>query len=197
MKFEQIKIILFNNSASASLLKLIFVNLLLIIGFIEIISGKMPNIALFLLSFFLISEIFIRYGIGKIEPFANVKENSKDKYNSFTKNALLSVLFKKSTKEFIKYITKFPQTKFILEKAVITKKELTIKDISLADLSNKAFEVCLKLNGKYVTTGDLLTAYLLLTENETGLLFNKRIKEEDLLNINNWSRINILEEAPR
>lgn len=197
MKQERVRIILVYNSALASILKILFVNLVLILGFFEITQGSIPRFSIFILSMFFIIEIFVRYGIGKIEPSMEVKDNTKDKYESFTKEALSAVLFKKNTSEFINSLIKYRQPKFILAKSVISKKELVIKEVSLADLSNTAFEISHRHNGKFVTTGDLLTAYLLLIEGGTKLLFNKQIKEEDLLNINSWSKVSIHEEEPK
>lgn len=196
MKQEKIRINLFYNSLVVNLIKLVFINLVLFVGFIQIINGDIPRISIFLISIFLIIDTFIRYGIGNIAPEIKLSENSKDKFDSFTKQALESVLLKKNSKEFLDYVSKFSEAKFVLEKAVINRKELPAKDISLADLSNKAFEVSQKINGKYVTTGDLITAYLLITEPETSLLFNKQLKEDDILNICHWARVSVNEENP-
>lgn len=197
MREGKVKITLFYNSLLANLIKFAFLNLIIILSFVQIRLGQFPNIPLFLLSIGLVADTFIRYGLGNITPSVKVSENNQDKYDSFTKEALESVLFKKNSGEFIDFITKFPQVKFILQKAVITEKEIPRKEISLPDLSTQAFEIAKSLGGKFVTTGDLLTAYLFFIESETKLLFNKKIKEEDLFNINWWSRTSIPEERPR
>lgn len=197
MKQEKIRIILLYNSWAIGIIKLVLINAILFFGFLQIMRGEIPRISIFLLSISLIIDTFIRYGIGNVVPDIKVSENSNDRNDSFTKQALESVLFKKNSNEFLNYITKFKEVKFILEKAVITRKELGNRNISLADLSNKAFEISGKMNGKFVTTGDLITAYLLLTEPETKLLFNKELKEDDILNINHWARVTINEENPR
>ena len=41
---------------------------------------------------------------------------------------------------------------------------------------------------------DIFTAYLLLTENQTKLLFSNKLKETDILNINHWTKITFDEE---
>jgi ATP-dependent Clp protease ATP-binding subunit ClpA len=198
MKQEQIRITLIYNSISFLLIRIAIVNLLLITTAIFAAAGIFPKIPLFFLSIFLIIEIYIHFGIGKIKPSINVNENTGNagKYESFTKEALFSILFKNNTQEFLNYVFKFPQARFILNKSAIDKKELVNKDVSLTDLANYAFELSRKQKGKYVTTADLLTSYLLITEPATKLLFNKELKEADLLNINKWSRVNIHEEEP-
>ena len=154
----------------------------------------MPNFPLFALSLFAILELFVKFGIGNIPPFVKVSQNPKNIYDSFTKEALESFLFKENSKAFLSYILKFPQAEFILQKAVIDKKELIQTNLNSSSLAEKALEIAKKLNGDFVTTGDLLAAYLIITEPETKLLFNKKLKEADILNINNWARVACEEE---
>jgi len=196
MKLERVRIILIFNSIVFLVVRVVLINLLLISLAIFAVSGISFKVPLFLLSIILIIEVFIRFGIGQISPSISVLENNADKYESFTKQALESVLYKKNTQEFLNYVLKFSQAEFILKKSAIEKKELINKEISLADLSNSAFEIAKKQKGKYVTTADLISAYLLITEPETKLLFNKELKEQDFLNINHWSRVSIHEEEP-
>lgn len=194
MTQEKIKFYLAYNSVPFLLIRLLILNSLIILAAIQAVGGTLPRIPLLFLSLFLVFEVFVRYGIGKVTPRVLVSENSKEKYESFTKEALESVLYKKNISAFLDFVLKFPQAKFILQKAAIDRKELIAKEINIADLSNTTFELAKKQKGKYVTTGDLITAYLLLTETETKLLFNKELKEEDILNINSWSRVIIHEE---
>ncbi|MEK7120908.1 MAG: hypothetical protein AAB840_02350, partial [Patescibacteria group bacterium] len=67
----------------------------------------------------------------------------------------------------------------------------------MANLITKALALAKKVNGKYITTTDLFSAYLLLTENETKLLFANKLKEEDIISINKWARIIFEEEEIR
>lgn len=203
MKQEQIRITLIHSSIAFLIVRVAIINLLFILVAILLVSGSNPKIPLFFLSIFLIIEIFIKYGIGKISPSVYVTENTGDlpagkagKYESFTKEALLSVLHKKKTSDFLNYVLKFPQAQFILKKSAIERKELIEKELNLADLANSAFELARKQKGKYVTSADLITAYLFSTEPETKLLFNKELKEQDLLNISDWARVTIHEEEP-
>ncbi len=186
---EKIRIILFYGSIPAALLKFFLFNGFLILTFYQLAIGIFPRIPFFLLSISLIIHIFIKYELEKINPVAKVLENTADVYNSFTKEALESFLFKKNAKDFIKFVLKFPQAKFIIQKAVIGVKDITNASVNPNELADKAFKIAKKLNGQYVTTGDLLTAYLILTEKDTKALFDKKLKEEDILNINNWARV--------
>ena len=196
MKKEQVRITLFFSSIAILIVRVTIVNLLIVFSAILYQSGISPKILLFLLSIYLIIEVFVKFGIGKIVPIVAVLDNKGDKYESFTKLALEAVLYKKDISQFIKYVMKYPQAQFILKKSAIESKELVLKEVSLSDLANIAFETARQQKGKYVTTGDLITSYLILTEPETKLLFNKELKDQDLLNINHWSRLIVHEEEP-
>lgn len=168
-----------------------------ILTFYQLLLGSFPKIPIFLISELIIIEIFIKLGIGKISPNLSISQNFENVYDSFTKQATLSILFKKNTHQFISFLTKFPSSKFFLEKAVISRKEVFSVNVSKELLSKKAFEIAKRLNGNFVTTSDLLSAYLILTESKTKLLFNHKLKEEDILNIAAWARIVSGEENPR
>lgn len=196
MKQNQIKVILLYNSKIFNIFKISLLIFLISLTLLFLYNGQFSKIPLFILSISLIIDTFIIYGIGKISPSKKVNENPKEIIESFTKESLQSILFKKNIYEFLDYITHFPQANFILEKAVIFRKEIPVKDINFKEIEEKAFDLALKQNGKYVTTGDLITAYLILIEDETKLLFGKEIKEEDLININKWARVSIHEEYP-
>jgi len=197
MMKEKVKITLIYNSVVLFLIRLTILNALIILAFFHLRAGEVPKIPLFILSIFIMIEIFIRYGVGKISPRILVAENNGDKYDSFTKEALESVLYKSNAASFISTVIKYPQAKFILQKSVISKKEIQLKNVNLAEVVNEAFEIARKSKGKYVTTGDLLVSYILITEIETKLLFSKQLKEQDLININNWGKVTIHEEDPK
>ncbi len=197
MREGKVKVTLFYNSLVANILKIVFLNLIIILIFIQLRLGQFPNIPFFILSIGIIVDTFIRYGIGNISPKIRVSENNGDKFDSFTKEALESIISKKNSGEFIDFLVKFSQVKFILQKSVINPKEIARKEMKFEEISNKAFEIGKNLGGKFVTSGDLITAYLLTFEPETKLLFDKKIREEDLLNINRWSRTCVSEERPR
>lgn len=195
MRESQAKILLFYNSLPIIIIRIVILNLLIIFGFLAIQSGAFPaSILFFFISYLIIFEIFIKYGVGDIKPTIEVSQNNGDKLESFTKEALLGISGKGNTESFINYILKFPQAKFILDKSAINKKDLSIKEVNVTDLINSSFELAKQQNGKYVTSGDLMTSYLSLTESQTKILFNRKLKDKDLLNINKWSRVSVHEE---
>ncbi len=197
MRNERIRISLFYNSTLALLIRITVINCLLVLVFYQLLTGSLPKLASFILSWVLIIEIFIKFGLEKISPLFEIPKNSGNELDSFTKKALESILFKKNNAAFLNFILKLPQSKFFVQKAVIDTSEIVDSNLSHEELSKKAYEIAKKLNGKFVTSTDLISAYLLLSEPKTKLLFNKKLKEEDVLNINSWIRVIFDEENPK
>lgn len=193
---EKLRLTIFYNSSLSLLIRIVFINALLLYFFYNLFLGTYIRWPIFSVSLFIIIEIFIRFSLEKIEPISSVGENPKLILDAFTKQALETIFFKKNTKEFLKFIFKFPQIKFFLQKLAIEKKDVQVFPVTPEDLARSAFEIAKKSNGKYVTTSDIFTAYLLLTENRTNLLFINKLKEDDLSNINLWTRIVFEEDKP-
>lgn len=192
MKNEKIRISLFYNSQSFLIVRILTAGFLLLGLFFGFY-----NTSLFFFFLLLITEVFVRFKIEDIKPSIPVPQNSNDIYESFTKDALKAVLVKKNNQKLLEFILGLSQNKFFLRKSVIEAKEIPIVEISMEEISKKAFETALKLGGKFVTSTDVLTSYLLLSEPMTKLLFNKKLKEEEILDINSWTRIIFEEESPK
>lgn len=190
----RISISLIYSSLISVILRFVVINGLLILIVYELLAGDFPKFPLFLLSLITILHIFIRYELEDIFPKKLISENPTDVLDSFTKEALMGTLFKNDTKSVIKFLTKRIQIRFYLEKSAIDPKNLKIVDFPKHEILEKAMEIARSQNSKYVTSIDLFTAYLLLTEDETKLLFSNRLKEEDILNINHWTKITFEEE---
>ncbi len=190
----RISISLIYDSIGSVLIRFFAINGALILIVYEIVLGNFPKIPLFLLSLITIIHIFIRYEIENILPMKKVTGNLTDTLDCFTKEALMVVLLKNNSASIINYLKKRLQIKFYLEKAAINPKDLKIVDFPKHDLYAKALEIAKSQNGNYVTSVDLFTAFLLLTESQTKLLFSNRLKEEDILNINHWVKISFDEE---
>ncbi|MBI2028099.1 MAG: ATP-dependent Clp protease ATP-binding subunit [Candidatus Levybacteria bacterium] len=155
----------------------------------EPINILSQNIPLFFLSIFLMFEIFLRFKIARASPPLSLKDNQTKKiFDSFTLEALSIFVTSKSTKNIIKSLLNKSQVKFILQKGDFEEKDIKPLEIPKESLAKYAFETAKNLNGKFVTTMDLITSYLLLTEYQTNLLFNKKLKKEELVNILFWAR---------
>lgn len=197
MRNERIRISILYNSTAALLIRILVINGLFVFIIYQLLTSSISAFAVSALFWVVILEIFITFGLTKVKPFLEISKNTDDLLDSFTKKALECVLFKSNNSNFLDYVLKLPQSKFFLQKAIIESSEIVDSNLSQSALSEKAFEIAKKLNGKYVTTSDLLTAYLMLSESKTKLLFNKKLKEEDLLNINIWTRVIFDEETQK
>lgn len=157
-----------------------------------------PNFSITLFSLFLFLEIFFTYKISRLTPLKTVAEDSENPIDSFTLHALSIFQSQKSSEIIIKRLLKLPQVNFMVEKADSFSKDIMQVEADTKLISQKAKELAKELNGKYITTMDLFAAYLLVTEEKTKFMFNKKLKEEDIKNILLWARdLNPDEETPK
>lgn len=87
---------------------------------------------------------------------------------------------KKTTSEMIKNFLGRKDVQFFLQKAEIDKKEIVLTEISKEEI--------LKNISGVVTPLDFFASYILLTEDQTKLLFQKQLKKEDIDNISYWAK---------
>src|ERR1035437_137308 len=142
---------------------------------------------IFLFSIFLMFEVFFKFKISKQSPRSIVQE-TKVVLDAFTLEALSIFDSNRKATEVINCLLHSPTVIFMLEKSDILASEIQFIEIEKQDLANYAFELAKNLKGKYITTMDIFAAYLLLTEDKTKLLFNKKLKKEELLHILYWAR---------
>ena len=155
------------------LLRIFIFTILFLFSFLGIINKVFPNIPLFIFSLYLMLEVFVVYKISRFLPSLEVLKNTSNPQDSFTLEALGIFTGSKSTKNLIKELLNLPSVNFILGKSDATYKDIQILDIDKTQISNKAFEISKTLNGKFITTSDLFTAYLLLTEIKQNLFLIK------------------------
>jgi len=132
-------------------------------------------------------EVFFEFKIARIQPRVQALE-TKTPLDSFTLPALGIFLNNSKTASIAKELSKTPQIVFMLRKADIPLKEIQFIDIDKKELADYSLELVKTLKGKYITTMDLFAAYLLLTEDKAKLLFNKKLKKEELMHILYWAR---------
>ncbi len=181
------------NRLSAKLLRIVIFGWLLWLIYLSLsfnlsltTASKTPA---FFLSIFLMWEVFFYFKITRMSPFFLVKDNdNRNIYNSFTIETLSIFIKSSSVIDIIKVLLHKPQVKFILQKGDLLGENISFIEISKESLANLAFENCKNMKGKYVTTMDIFAAYLLLTEEETKILFNRELKKEELMHILYWAR---------
>lgn len=150
-----------------------------------------PNLFIFILSWLLIIEIFYHFKVLRVVPGRTVNDASSplevltlESYYSLDDNP----------ERFLNRLLKFKNVKFLLEKGELSSSDLKIVDFEQNKLLAGSLEIVRSLNGKYITTADLLVSYLLLTEERTKLLFDKELKEDEMLEILSWTRTVYKEE---
>ncbi len=159
-----------------------------LVSILGIINKFTPNLSIILFSLFLIFEVFFKFKIAKLTPKTEVAANTGDVLDSFSLEILGIFEAKKTLSEIVKELIKLPQVKFIIVKADLKETEVVLIDSDKAILSQNAFNLAKELKGKYVTTMDFFVAYLLSIEPSAKLLFNKKLKDEDIKNILLWAK---------
>lgn len=157
------------------------------------LSQVLPS--LFFLSLFSIIEIFFHFKILRKLPAVQVQLNKGNPLDSFTLKSLSIFLSSNNTQSLVRKLFKISSINFITDKMdILSEKEIKLVDVPKEELTKYAFETSKNLKGKYVTTMDLFVSYLLVTEDNTKLLFNKNLKKEELIQILSWARIKYTDE---
>ena len=79
----------------------------------------------------------------------------------------------------------------MLEKANIKEVELKKIELNQSDLAKYSFDLVKNIKEEFVTVMDIFASYLLITEDQTKLLFNKELKKEELMDILCWQEQHI------
>ncbi len=167
-----------------------FLRLVILIGLAVLIVINYDQFIIFRLllivyTVFLVNEIFIYFKLNKCFPYISVLDTSAD----FEKSSLFKTrkaLSNKHTSLAIQSLLKEQDVSFFLSRigAGIEKAHEVDKKV----LFEKSLEVCRQVQGTYVTSVDVVAAYLLMTEEQTKILFTQEITENDLLEIVMWAR---------
>ena len=181
------------NRLSVKLSRIVILGWLLILIYLSLSFNfsltTASEVPIFFLSIFLMWEIFFHFKIARTLPPLLVKDNDgRNAYLSFTIEVLSVFVKAAGTKEIIGSLLKKPQVMFILQKGNFLEKDISLIDVPKESLAKLAFENCKNMNSKYITTMDIFTSYLLLTEEETKILFKKELKKEELMHILYWAR---------
>src|ERR1035437_199603 len=171
----------------------ILIRLLLLVVFVIgsaflLVNKFTPNIFLMLFGLMLMFEIFFKYKVAKTNSKIEVTLNTSDPLESFSIELLGILETQKTLSQIIKHLISLPQIQFIIGKSDLKIEEIVLIDGDKTALIQFAFNLAKEARGKYVTTMDYFTAYLLSIEPSAKILFNKKLKEEDIKNILLWAR---------
>jgi len=153
-------------------------------------SHTSPTFYLALFNIFVMIEIFYRYKISYIQSKKKIQDvEDKEALHVMTFQALSSMHASSTAYGVVKDLLRYPQVHFFLERAAISPQEIVKSDLGNALLPQEAYSLAKSINGKRITTVDILAAYLLLSEEKTQLLFQKKLKPKDILAILQWARL--------
>lgn len=187
---EYVKLQHFYESGVMRIVRVLLFTLLAMTVFYEILNSLYPRMWLFLLSILFMFEIFMDFKVKRMRPVKTadtVTEESAEQ--ALTWPALVLYKTEVTPDGLVQQLAKTPQGRFLLEKATIEKKELQARPVTKEAVLAYALRLVKELKGTYITTMDLLASYLLLSEQETKLLFGKEVKPEDLVRILYWARM--------
>jgi len=163
--------------------------LVLLISFAGLVVFYFEDFILFrffliIYTIFLVNEIFIHFRINKCFPHVLVIDNKANFENS-TLFKTRKIMSSKNTVHSVVRILKEHDVQFLIDRLGMAPEKL---EIDRKTLCEKSLEVSRKVGGRYITSTDVITAYLLLTEDKTKLLLSQELTENDLLEILMWAR---------
>jgi len=134
-------------------------------------------------------EVFFHFKISRLKPPLSTQQNDgQNIYDSFTLSALSIFISSANITHLVKTLLHKKEIKFILDKGDFKEKEVSLLDVSKDQLATYAFDLAKNVKGRAVTTMDIFAAYIILTEDQTKLLFNKNLKKEEFIHILYWTR---------
>lgn len=180
---------LYKTALVRSIRLLIFVSLLILI-FADLSFDIVPRIALFFMTLFFMIETFFHFKIAQTRPTTPVTTSEKNDFNdSLTMTVLYAGIAKPNTVDFIEELSNLPSGRFLLERIGVSAKDLPKTDIPRGDLYHEAAKFVVSLKGTYITSPDIVAAYLSLTEHDSKLLFSREVSVDELLRILFWTRM--------
>ncbi len=189
----------FYHQAFVRMIRLLLFSFLSFWLYINIDNGESISLPIFFISVLLQIEIFFKYKISRILPSQTVSQNDgKDLYSSCTIHLLEKVIAHQKTIKIIDACFHNAGVEFMLQRIPVDRKEIPLSEVPLENILQNAFTISKSTQGLYITTMDVVVSYLLFVEPNTKLLFNKKIKSEDLFEILKWARKKYYEEeAPK
>lgn len=167
----------------------IFVSLLVLI-FSDFTHEIVPRIALFLMTLLLMIETFFHFKVAQMRPTTPITSSDRtDFQNSLTMTVLYAGIAQSGTVDLMDELTRLDSCKFLLERIGITAKDLPHVELPRNDLYHEASRFVVSLKGKYITSADMLAAYLSLTEHDSKLLFAHKVTADELVRILYWTRM--------
>src|SRR5579872_3539386 len=150
--------------------------------FIFGINSVVSKLLVLILGYLVVFQIFIDFKIARILPNTDINKSTNPSDLLTLKACYLFISSKGLSKNFTKFLS-FKGNSYILGKLETNPKDIKLLDIKTDIILQNSLEIAKKTGGKYITSMDILVSYLLLTEKDTKLLFEKEIKKESLFTL--------------
>lgn len=152
-------------------------------------TNTSPKFALFLMNIFIMLEVFYHFKISRLRPSMTVQQSDEDHaLNTCTLAVLYALYTAQSAEELVRRLLRSKQANFLLERIPINPEELPHTTIEALTLLRSTLKIAKLAGGIYITPADVMATYLLLTEDQSRLLFSKKIKQNELIEILRWAR---------
>ena len=176
----------FANSLPGKLFRFVPISAILI-SFLVLRSNTQLTIQILAsFSFFIINELFLAMKVSNLRPQYKVSDNGTNPLESMIFSARLVFINSHDSYSLVKKLLSKGEIKFFLSK--MGGGEIKKAEVSKEELLAQAKEFTVYVRGTYITEIDLIASYMLLSEEETGLLSEKELVNEDILNIAYWTR---------
>lgn len=149
-------------------------------------SFRLQEVLVGVLILHFVNEIFIRFKLMRFLPEKKVSEVSNQAIDTLLFSARVEYDATNSSYGIAKNILAKAEGQFFAEK--VGGIELQEQEVSKESILQKASEIVLSGPKTYISTVDLVAAYLLLTEPTTKFLAQKDLSEKDIINIVYWTR---------
>lgn len=141
---------------------------------------------LFSTQLFLMIELFMHAKIGTMKPEHTASDAPDDLLSCMTLQAVISY---QNSISGIVHIADIHEGAALLTRFGIDRKSIPRVGVDMLALLSQAKELVQAVHGTYITRADLLSAYLLLIEPQSQLLFAHHIKKEDVQVMLAWIRM--------
>lgn len=166
----------------------LFVYLLWIIA-VDVSANISPTIPFACYFILLMAEIFFHFKVLRKNPSKQLSEVDTATFlDACTLQAARTLLSGKDVKTILRAVYKSPSVRFFLQKASLTPASIQIVEVKKELLLQYIFTEAKKSGFSEITSVDVFAAYLLLTEEQTKILFEKSIKIEELRVIQRLAR---------
>lgn len=179
----------FYRSLGMKIVRLCVILTILLLIAVDGINGVLPTVPMFLLNCFVMVELFYHYKISAIKPARSIQGlPSSEVLSASTLPVLYAYQQSHSGDEFVRKVLGYEQVHFLLQRMAILLQDVPRTKAPKEKLINFALKIAQEADLEYVTTTAVVAAALLQEEDQAKVLFNRKLKPEDVSPILQWAR---------